>query len=292
MHPLSPLYTSEIAERILQQLARGLSMEDICSEPGMPSRETVRMWVVNDIEGFAARYREALKAGAPLTNFHPTLFTDEVAETIIAELASGRTIQDLSKDPGMPSAMTIHRWVATNYKNFRARFKEAQEIGRLLGGGPVPYSTEVADRIIFELLGGRLLVDVCELPGMPCVNTVMTWVKRNHDGFGARYREARELGGHIMGDELVKIGDDVAREGERRSKSSGGRPDISREEVDLARVRTDSRRWLLAKLLPRFCGNRIPLEATQDAGDSWDELLKRIDGKSRGLPNGDEPTDG
>jgi hypothetical protein len=74
-----PRYTAELADRILQELARGRTMKDICAEPGMPCDNAVRQWVADDIDGFAARYSEARATGASLVHY-PTRYTAEIAE--------------------------------------------------------------------------------------------------------------------------------------------------------------------------------------------------------------------
>jgi transposase-like protein len=53
------LYTPELAERILHELADGRSVRDICRADGMPAAATVRLWVIKDRDGFAARFRRA-----------------------------------------------------------------------------------------------------------------------------------------------------------------------------------------------------------------------------------------
>jgi hypothetical protein len=43
--------------------------------------------------------------------------------------------------------------------------------------------------------------------------------------------------------------------------------------------------------LPRIYGDRLEVSAKHGAGDGWAELLKGLDGKTRGLPSEDETTD-
>ena len=57
----SDTYTPEIAEKICERLANGEGLATICREPGMPPRRTVRRWVSEDREGFAAMYAHARK---------------------------------------------------------------------------------------------------------------------------------------------------------------------------------------------------------------------------------------
>jgi transposase-like protein len=115
-----PRYTAELAGRILQELARGRTMKDICAEPGMPCDNTVRQWADDDIDGFAARYSEARATGASLVHY-PTRYTAEIAETIVGEVTSGRTLAELCREPGMPDIKTIKNWVAANREDFSQR---------------------------------------------------------------------------------------------------------------------------------------------------------------------------
>jgi hypothetical protein len=57
------LYTTEIADRILDQLSNGRPLSHVCRDPGMPSHATVRQWEKDNREGFTARYRWAREIG-------------------------------------------------------------------------------------------------------------------------------------------------------------------------------------------------------------------------------------
>jgi hypothetical protein len=61
---------------------------------------------------------------------------------------------------------------------------------------------------------------------------------------------------------------------------------IDHEHVSRARLRVETRRWLLAKALPKIYGDKLDLKATHEAGDSLVDMLKAIDGRTRGLPSG------
>lgn len=54
------LYTPEIADEVCNRIAEGESLSAICrNTPHMPAEATIRLWVVDDREGFAARYARA-----------------------------------------------------------------------------------------------------------------------------------------------------------------------------------------------------------------------------------------
>jgi hypothetical protein len=56
-------YCEYIAEEILRRLADGEALLTICEAEDMPAESTVRWWVVNDNNGFAARYALARDVG-------------------------------------------------------------------------------------------------------------------------------------------------------------------------------------------------------------------------------------
>jgi hypothetical protein len=58
------LTTAELADTVLEQLMKGRTLSDVCRDDGMPAAQTVRRWVFDDHEGFAARYLRARQIGA------------------------------------------------------------------------------------------------------------------------------------------------------------------------------------------------------------------------------------
>lgn len=122
------LYTPAIAERILAELSDGRPLERICRDPGMPSSTTVRQWVVENRDGFAARYAQLKQAGAAATG-RPTTYTAEVAERILFELAEGRTLAAVCRGPGMPAEGTVWQWKDQDREGFAARYRIARELG-------------------------------------------------------------------------------------------------------------------------------------------------------------------
>jgi len=52
-------YTQAVADEICAALAAGMSLRKVCQKPGMPPESTVRGWVIDDVQGFAAQYARA-----------------------------------------------------------------------------------------------------------------------------------------------------------------------------------------------------------------------------------------
>jgi len=57
-----PIYTPELADSVLEALARTGSLRAVCKEVGI-SRDTVVRWVLDDINGFASAYAHAKDVG-------------------------------------------------------------------------------------------------------------------------------------------------------------------------------------------------------------------------------------
>jgi hypothetical protein len=155
----------------------------------------------------------------------------------------------------------------------------------VMTGRPTIYTNDLAERICTELCTGRTLKDVCRDDGMPAESTVRHWAQEDRESFTARYRLAREIGYHAMADEILDIADDARNDWVARRKANGeGEPMLDHEHVSRAKLRIDVRRWLLSKALPKIYGDRLDFKASHEVGDSLLELMKAIDGRTRGLP--------
>jgi transposase-like protein len=74
----------------------------------------------------------------------PTLYTEEDAERILAELARGRALRAVCRDHGMPPYSAVRQWIADDRDGFAARYRQAQRID---GAGSVSrYSVAIAER--------------------------------------------------------------------------------------------------------------------------------------------------
>jgi hypothetical protein len=221
-------------------------------------------------------------------------YSDTIAQRVLDELDRGRPLEHICRDDGMPSESTVHRWARLNLHGFGARYGRSRP--RI--GGPLVYTPDVAERICEGLRSGRTLHDLCAGDDMPADSTVLHWMKTDRDGFAARYLQAREIGYMAMADEIIAIADDASNDwkafssevgsGSREENASeekrGDQRVPDRESVERSRVRITARCWLLSRMLPRIFGDRLSVEATHAAGDSLREVMRIIDGRTRGLP--------
>jgi hypothetical protein len=121
---------------------------------------------------------------------------------------------------------------------------------------PSLYTPEIADVILRRLSDGETLREICRTPGMPDDRTVRGWALDDREGFAAVYARARMIGGYAMGDDLLKIADDSKGD---MTTDADGRPIVNHENINRSRLRVDTRKWLLSKVLPRVFGDKVEL---------------------------------
>jgi len=244
----------EAADHVLCELRRGRSLGDICRDDGVPHIGCVMRWVAQDRDGFAARYREARRTGHG--KFGHIAYSAAIADRIIDQLMDGRSVVEICREPDMPNQTTVWRWAVENRDGFAARYRRARAIGHGRPG-QVPYNAAIAERILGELMKGRPLSEICAEPDMPANASVRNWVKDDRDGFAEQYRQAREIGLHMIADDMLDIVDNRDHDWIARLGPDGDIVFVlDPQRVRRAKLRCDTRQALLSKLLPRVFGEQ------------------------------------
>lgn len=123
---------------------------------------------------------------------------------------------------------------------------------------PVTYTPELADIILERLQEGEGLNTICRDPDMPTGSAVRKWALEDRDGFGARYARAREIGALAMADDILEIADDARNDWmEKHGEDGGVAYVLNGEHVARTKMRIDTRKWLLSKVLPKVFGDRV-----------------------------------
>jgi transposase-like protein len=130
-------------------------------------------------------------------------------------------------------------------------------------GRPTEYTEELADRICAELAETANLRAVCRQEGMPSESTVRRWAIEDREGFSARYARARTIGYMRLADDVLEISDDSS--GDAIVDPETGVERINTEFVARSRIRVDTRKWLLSKVLPKLFGDKVALTG-EDGG--------------------------
>lgn len=130
-------------------------------------------------------------------------------------------------------------------------------------GRPSKYNPAIGRAISKMLATGMTLNAVCKRPKMPHERTVREWAMDPKHPFSPMYARAREVGYARMADEIVQIADDNSHD---VRVDEEGNELVNHDHINRARLRIETRKWLLAKALPKVYGERTTTELTGKDG--------------------------
>lgn len=136
-------------------------------------------------------------------------------------------------------------------------------------GRPTRYTPQLAEQICRRLAMGESLRSICREEGMPGASTVIEWVYDNREGFADSYARARKMQAELLGDELMEIADDGKNDWMERERQDGSVDRIvDMEAISRSRLRVDTRKWYLSKVLAKVYGDRQKVELTGKDGET------------------------
>ncbi len=122
------------------------------------------------------------------------------------------------------------------------------------------FNQVAADAVCAMLEDGKSLRAACrELELTP--STVLQWSKDNAD-FQKQYTCARETGYKLLADEIIDIADE--KEVQVRYDGEDTTLDLSPTAIARNRLRVDTRKWMLSKMLPKIYGDKLELSGDPD----------------------------
>ena len=131
--------------------------------------------------------------------------------------------------------------------------------------------TEAIGRAICKLLSnGWTLAQVCRQPGMPKRPTVIGWAIDAKHPFADIYARARRVAYEGMADEIIDIADNGVNDWMNREFGDSVDRVIDHDAVQRSKLRVDTRKWLLAKALPKVYGDK--LDVKHDATEAFTAL--------------------
>lgn len=137
-------------------------------------------------------------------------------------------------------------------------------------GRPSIYTEELANEICNRIAQGESLKRICESDqDMPNASTVHAWViedkgadELGNNGFSNKYARARAIQAENMFDEILDISDDGSNDYMTITKGDNEYNVEDREVTNRSKLRVDSRKWYLSKVLPKKFGEK--LDVTSD----------------------------
>ena len=108
---------------------------------------------------------------------------------------------------------------------------------------PTIYTKELGEKICSQIAAGKSVRKMCKNPGMPSPASIFNWLlDEDKKKFLKQYTQARNVQAELLFEELQEIADN--QEG-----------DVMRD-----RLRVDTRKWYLSKVLPKKFGEKVGLE--------------------------------
>lgn len=110
----------------------------------------------------------------------------------------------------------------------------------------------------------------------PCIVTIYRWLRENEE-FANLYARAKEDQADFLADESIEIADDDSLD---VGFTEEGKPFVKGENIQRARLRVETRKWLTAKLRPKKYGDFQRNEVSgADGGALVIEVVKFSDNK-------------
>lgn len=147
-----------------------------------------------------------------------------------------------------------------------------------MAGRPTDYTDELAIQICSRLANGESLASICRRDDMPARQTIYRWLfDGKHRQFSDSYAEARKIQAETLADELFDIADDASNDWMiRNGKDDDEGWRFNGEHYQRSRLRVDTRKWYLSKVLPKFADKQQIENTHKFEGLSDVELENRI----------------
>jgi hypothetical protein len=136
--------------------------------------------------------------------------------------------------------------------------------GKRANTGLTPAKTETEKTLKFQgkdaipdilafISHGQSLRKACEAMNVKAP-TFLLWVSQNPN-LAEQYAHAREIGLEVMAEEILEIADDGSMDVTVDPQT--GKVSVDHEAVQRARLRVDTRKWLLSKLHAKKYGDKL-----------------------------------
>lgn len=143
-------------------------------------------------------------------------------------------------------------------------------------GRPSDYTEAMGDMICERMCEGESLRAICLGEDMPSKTTVFRWLAVN-EVFRDQYGFARTIQAETMGDELISIADDGRND---TYKDEEGRVKIDTDVIARSRLRIDTRKWIMSKLIPKKYGEKVDVNHGGQTENPMTVLMSQVAGKT------------
>lgn len=128
-------------------------------------------------------------------------------------------------------------------------------------GRPSIYTKEIVKEICERIASGESTRSICKDDHMPFLSTIYRWLLNpEHKSFCEQYEIACNIRADHMFEELLEIADDGTNDFVEKEYQNGHMSiEIQPEAIGRSRLRVDTRKWYLSKVMPKKYGEKLDL---------------------------------
>lgn len=119
------------------------------------------------------------------------------------------------------------------------------------------YNQAVATEICERIAHGQSLRKICADEHMPAVRTIFNWFHMFPE-FLQQYTRAKQEQAEAFAEEILDIADESSND--FIEDAATGLKKLNSEHVQRARLRIDTRKWLMSKMMPKKYGDKLDVE--------------------------------
>lgn len=142
---------------------------------------------------------------------------------------------------------------------------------------PSDYTPEIETQICDLIADGKSLREICRAEEMPSRETVYAWMGKNL-AFADRYARAVEDRAEKLAEEILEISDNDSGDfGFKKVRNEDGESAevfIDKDNIQRAKLKVDSRKWIASKLFPKKYGDKVTAEHTGEGGKPIEFAVK------------------
>ena len=129
-------------------------------------------------------------------------------------------------------------------------------------GRPTKYDKDIAEKICSKIASGKSVRSIVKDKKMPSSSTIFRWLlDEEKKEFWEQYEKARNIQAELIFEELIEIADNPEEGVEVWTED--GRIKIKKGDMlGHRRLKVDTRKWYLSKVLPKKFGDKIQNEHT------------------------------
>lgn len=137
----------------------------------------------------------------------------------------------------------------------------------------VKFSQEIADEICLKTsCTSEGIRKLCRKnKHWPKAKTIYKW-RLKYPLFGEQYARAKVFQAYVLADEIIEIADNKKDD----YIVIGEKVVANTDHINRARLRIDSRKWLLSKLLPKIYGDKVGDEKGNIDGTLLEKLIDKL----------------